>query len=231
MRRALVPCGTRSESAGHQVLVRRTPHRTRCFLLAPVCRALRAATPVVGFVIGQQRPPALDEPRQLRTRYSEQGSRVRAGCQLGKGIEPFAHRVAQYLSQYLVHSNRHSLSCLITACRGAVRQGPTPSADGTATWPGSPTSTSESRSASTVGNRHTPMCPVLLRERQRDCCCPRKRSTSETDPAERPSAPESPAKAAAWPEGARFLVPTGFPFLSVLARLPMTRLERVRAVG
>lgn len=122
VRRALVPCGTGCEGTGHQVLVRRTPHRARCLLLAPACRALRAATPVVGFVIGQQRPPALDEPRQFRTRYGEQGTRVRAVRQLGKRIEPFAHRVAQYLSQYLVHCNRHSLSCLITAYRGAVTQ-------------------------------------------------------------------------------------------------------------
>lgn len=118
VRRALVPSGTRCEGTGHQVLVRRAPHRTRCLLLAPVRRALRAAAPVVGFVIGQQRPPALDEPRKLRTRHGVQGSRVRVVGQLGKRVEPLADRVAQNLSQNLVHRYRHSLSCQIAALSG-----------------------------------------------------------------------------------------------------------------
>ena len=114
VRGAQVPCGTGCQATCHQVLISRAPHRTRCLLLAPACRALWANVLLVGFVSGQQRPPPLGEPRQLGTRHGEKGRGVGAVRQLGQHIEPLPHRVAQHLTQYLIHRTSPSLSRLLS---------------------------------------------------------------------------------------------------------------------
>ena len=114
VRRAQVPSGTGGKCSCHQVLVGRVPHRARCFLPAPARRALRAVALVVGFVSGQQRPPALGEPRELGSRYGEEVRGVSAARQLGQHIEPLPHRVAQHLTQNLVHRKTPSLSRLLS---------------------------------------------------------------------------------------------------------------------
>lgn len=100
-----VPRRPGRQATSHQVLVGSAPHRARRLLLPPAAGALGAVAPLIGLVGGEQRPPALGQLGKFGSRHGQQGRRVRAAGQLGQHVQPFPHRVAQYLPEDLVHRN------------------------------------------------------------------------------------------------------------------------------
>jgi len=100
-----VPGWLRRKTARDQVFVGCPPHRARRALLPPAARALGAVAPLVGLVGGEQRPPPLGQFGKFGSGHGQQGWCVRAIGQLGQHVQPFPHRVAQYLPEDLVHRN------------------------------------------------------------------------------------------------------------------------------
>ena len=93
------------QPTGYQVFVCGSPYGAGRFLLAPASGADSAVVALVRLVRGEHGPPTLGQPGKFGACYGHQRRCVGMVGQLGEHVQPFPHRVAEYLPEYLVHRN------------------------------------------------------------------------------------------------------------------------------
>jgi hypothetical protein len=101
--RVRIPDSRRCRIRGHEVLVCGPPHAARCRAVSPVTGALRATSPRIRRMRGEESAPPMSQAGQFTACDRQERPVVRVACQLVEHVEPVPHSLPEDLTQHLVH--------------------------------------------------------------------------------------------------------------------------------